>query len=309
MYWHETFVEALSKAFGGQKETMSGDETTWDMIMDVLAQPSFFGPRLWVIRDAGGLLANDAKHTFRPEFISSGNCLTMLCFSKENPASKQFMSGWAQAGCAVLTAPEPSFGETSQWVSSEFSKHGLKITRDAVGSLILIVGRSMERLEKEIEKVRLYMKSQEPSGGKDGAKLVTDRVIAVCASQDPEKNTFGLVDAVAAKDLAGALSEYWDLKSRGANPIMLISIVASHFGLMWRAKEASAKGIDQNSLGKVLGVHPYPAKKALQQSARWNFQQLESALRLLCDVDESIKTGKTDLDKGFEYALATLSRL
>ncbi len=309
VFWHEAFVETLSEVFGGEKETVSGDETTWGMLMDVLSQPSFFGPKLWVIRDTKELLMTDTNGIFRPESISTGNCLIMLCFFKENPASREFLSAWGKAGCVVLNAPEPSFSETSQWISTEFSKHNLRITRDAVGSLVLIVGRSMKRLEKEIEKIDLYMMSEKPSGPKDGPKLVTDKIVAICASQDPEKNTFGFVDSVAERDLAKALSEYWDLKSRGVNPIMLISIVASHLGLMWRAKEASAQGVGQNALGKALGVHPYPAKKALGQSGRWSFQQLESALGLLCDADESMKTGKMDSDKGFEHVLAAISKL
>ncbi len=307
IYWHQRLVEAISSAFGGDRETLAGDEITWDEIRDVLAQPSFFGPKLWVIREASPLFAAGAKRAVPPESISPGNSLVLSCYCKDSPASKDFMSRWQGIGCRVLEAPEPSFAEASQWVTGELKKAGLRITGDAMDSLILAVGRSLGRLEKEIEKIRLYMKAEEAPGR--GAHTVTDGVVAACVSEDPEKNAFAFIDAVAAKNPTLALSEFWDLKSRATNPIMLLSMISSHFGLMWRAKEAAEKGVPQSALGKTLGVHPYPARKALQQSGRWTYKQMESAIRLLCDVDESVKTGRMDPYGGMEYILVALARL
>ena len=86
----------------------------------------------------------------------------------------------------------------------------------------------------------------------------------------------------------------------------MIAVLGSHFGLMWRAKDSANTGIAQDSLGEALGAHPYAARKALEQSRRWTFPQLEQAIRLLCDVDESLKTGKTDPVSAMDYVLANL---
>ncbi|MGI6643258.1 MAG: DNA polymerase III subunit delta [Bacillota bacterium] len=314
VYWHQRLIEAVSSSFGGDKEILAGDETTWDEIRDVLAQPSFFGPKLWVIPDASSLFAVGGKKVSPPEYMSPGNALVLSCVSKDNPASKDFLERWQSMGCIVLEAPEPSFAETSHWITDELKKSGLRITGDAMDSLILTVGRSLVRLEKEIEKIRLYMKSEDPKkdtsrGGAGVTSMVTSAVVEACVSEDPEKNAFAFVDAVATKNPSLALSEFWDLKSRATNPILLLSMLSSHFGLMWRAKEASEKGVPQSSLGKMLGVHPYPARKALQQSGRWTYEQLEAAIRLLCEVDESVKTGQMDPDSGMEYLLVALAGL
>lgn len=88
----------------------------------------------------------------------------------------------------------------------------------------------------------------------------------------------------------------------------MIAVLGSHFGLMWRAKEASLKGITGNLLGRTLGVHPYSARKALEQSRNWTFPRLEKALRLLCSIDESLKSGTTDPVSAMDYVLINLTQ-
>ncbi len=307
VYWHERFMKAVSSEFGGEKEVLAGDETSWKDLKDVLGQLSFFGPKLWVVRSAQFLFDGN-KEVTPPELSAAGNCLILSCPLKDNPAPRGFMTRWHKMGCTTLEAAVPSFSEASGWVRNKLTAEGLGISNDALNSLILTVGRSLGRLQQEVEKIRLYMKSEAASGKGGAAGLVTEDVVSACSSEDPEKTAFAFVDAVATKNTPLALSEFWDLRARGANPIMLLSMIASHLGLMWRSKESSEKGIPQSALGKVLGVHPYPARKALQQSGRWTYGQLEAAMRLLCDVDELMKTGRMDPEKGVEYALTFLGR-
>ncbi len=179
--------------------------------------------------------------------------------------------------------------------------------------MILLTGRNLDRLEIEVEKLSLYVGKGE-GGTDEGAKpkalpAVTAEAVAACVSEDPEKTPFNFIDAVAAKNPGRSLQEMLDRRSRGANPVMLLSMIANHFGLMWRAKESAQKGIPQGSLGKTLGVHPYAAKKALQQSERWTYAQMETAMYLMLQLDESIKRGRMDPDLCIENLLVALSEI
>ncbi len=293
-YWHRRLADTLASAFSGGGETLAGDETTWDSLRDVLAQPSFFGPQLWIVKGAQALFAaSDERYVTA---ISPGACLVLSCAVKDNPAPKGFMEAWEQLGGRVVEAAEPSFGEASAWVTATLRRDGFRVTADAVESLITVTGRSIERLEKEIEKIEAYVGSGE----------VNLQVVLQCASADPDKTAFGLVDAVAARNASKAFAEYLDLRARGANPVMVVSLLASHFGLVWRAKEAELKGTTQGALPKALGVHPYSARKASSEARHWSFSQLESALRTLCTVDENLKRGRVDPDRAMDYLLSSL---
>jgi DNA polymerase-3 subunit delta len=307
MYWHRKAIDALSAAFGGEKETVAGDEITWEAMRELLMQPSFFGPRLWVVRDAKPLFA--AKSAIPSiDSISPGNCLVLSCTVKGNPAPKSFMKAWQDLGCRVLESPIPTFGDAAAFVSETLGMRKLRIGRDALDRLILLTGRSLDRLESEIEKICLYMGEQDPATPR-ATRAVTVEVVAACVSEDPEKTPFNFIDAVSSKNAAESLQEMRDLRTRGANPIMLLSMMANHFGLMWRAKESSQRGIPQASLGKALGVHPYSAKKALQQSKHWSYAQMETAMYLMLQSDESIKRGRIDPDLSVENLLVALSKL
>lgn len=304
VYWHRKIIESLSKLFPNGAENLSGEETSWDVIRESLVQPSFFGPSLYVVRDAQELLAR--KETPAIDYIAPGNCLVLSCPVKENPARKEFLEAWDKLGGIVVNAATPSFGDAVGWVESLLLREHLKISPEAAELLVNIAGRSMERLEQEVLKIVLYMG---PGGGPSvKPRPVGPQVVLACASQDPEKTAFGFIDAVAQKNAARAAMELQDLQSRSSGTVPVVSLLASHFALLWRAKEAAQKGVSQADLPKVLGVHPYLAKKALTQSRSWSFGELERALRLLLEVDESLKTGVMDAGRAIDYLLANICK-
>ena len=301
-YWHERLIHALSGAFYGFAETLSGDAVTWGSVRDVLSQPSFFGPQLWIVRDAEDLFRGSEERFI--DAISPGTCLVLSCVVKENPGSKPFLAKWEALGGRLVHAAEPSFSEATHWVLESFRSRGYRISPDAVETLIASAGRSIERLDKEIEKIEAYMGAAK--GGTRAPVEVGAQVVLQCVSADPEKTSFGLIDAVAARNVAKAFSEYLDLRARGANPVATVALLGSHFGLVWRAKEAEMKRTPQSDLGKVLGVHPYAARKASMEAKRWTFPQIETALRTLCAVDEDLKRGRIDPDRAMDYLLSKL---
>lgn len=301
-YWHERVIQSLHRAFNGIGETLTGDSVTWESVRDVLSQPSFFGPQLWIVRNAQELFRGGEDRFI--DAISPGTCLVLSCAGKDNPAPKQFLSKWEALGGRLVAAAEPSFSEATRWVIEAFRARGFRATPDAVEALITVTGRSIERLDKEVEKIDAYM-----GPARDGARgsvEVGAQVVMQCASADPEKTSFGLIDAIAARDAAKAFSEYLDLKARGANPVATVALLGSHFGLVWRAKEADMKRTPQQDLGKALGVHPYAARKASMEAKRWTFPQIETALRTLCAVDEDLKRGRMDPDRAMDYLLSKL---
>lgn len=294
-YWHDRLIDLLSDAFPDGTEHVSGDETSWQELRDLLAQPSFFGPRLWIVRGAKHLF--DKKPENRIDVVTPGNCLLLSAETKANPAPKKFIQALSKFGGVVVRVAQPSWREASYWIRERLRQDGYTITRDALENLILIAGRSIERLDKEIEKLELFVQPQ--------SRITLPHVLD-CVSADPQMNTFAFVDAVANKDTVKAFSEVEDLESRGVSPVFMIAVLGSHFGLMWRVKDSTQKGIAPDSLGRTLGVHPYAARKALAQSQKWSFEQLKKAIRLLCDVDESFKIGKIDPDTSMDYILVNL---
>jgi len=230
--------------------------------------------------------------------ISSGNSCVLSAVGKTNPFPKALLSSVERIGGRLVEAGHPSFSDALEWVIGQFERSGYSITRDAAESMVMISGRNMDNLEKEIEKVKLFL---------GPATKVTASLVLSCVAPDPEANTFALLDAVATKNLSKASSELQELMDRGVNPVLIVAALASHFSLLWRAKAEASKGVTPNSLARLLGVHPYSAKKALEQSKRWTFGELEYAIRLLCHLDERLKRGSIDPQTGMNHLIVSLS--
>ena len=294
-YWHDKLIGALSTAFGDGTEHMSGDEVTWPYLRELLVQPSFFGPRAWIVRGVKPLFAQKPESWVH--VIAQGNCLFLSSVTKDNPAPKAFTKSMEELGGEIIKSAQPSFRDASFWARTRLKDDGYTITGDALENLIFIVGRSIERLDMEIDKLELYTRN---------TKKIDSSAVLDCVSPDPEMNTFALVDAVANRNVDRTFEELGNLRARGTSPVFLIAVLGSHFGLMWRAKEAVQKGIARDALGRALGVHPYAARKALEQGRIWQYHQLERAIRVLCSADESLKSGLIGADSAMDFVLVSL---
>lgn len=292
---------------------MSSDDIDWDGFVDLCSQPSFFGPKLYVLKKAEVLLADNPRKQLR---IAPGNACVLSSDHKSNPFGKAVFSG-DEEDTRLVEANHPGFYDAVRWVRDELQSKGFKVQKDAAETLVTVAGRNMESLANEVQKIMLLCASEDAQGdsGKQGKTTsrkprleITKSLVLSCASPDQETNTFALIDAVASKDVAKASQELENLLARGVNHTLIVSALASHFGLMWRAKEEMGKNTSPDSLAGALGVHPYSARKALNQCKIWTFADLESALRLLCDVDEAIKKGTQDPQTAVRYLIFGLAK-
>lgn len=307
-HFHRRIVSCLELRFSGGTEVLQGDEITWEGLGELVGQPSFFGPKLWVVKSAQSLFSDGTG--FRSMHISPENCLVLLCPVRSNPAPGAFLTWWDQLGGKIVEARELSFSEARDWVRDKARRDGFNLTVDGAEMLVSIAGRSVEVLENELAKIELYVGSgSEPPGQKRAVRQISSQTVLACAARDPEVNSFNFIDAIASRNLARALSELDDLKSRGTSAVLIVAMLASHLGLLWRVKEQDMKGVPQSAHAQVLGVHQYAAKKALDQSRGWTFGQLEAALRLLCRVDEDIKTGKMDPATGLDFLVLSICKI
>ena len=288
LYWHEKIVQLLVKHYPGGIERLEGEETNWNQIAQQVAQGSFFGAQLLVVSNGQHLFEDNPVSC--PALPDNGNCLVLSVpvKGKKNLIPSSFVKEWEACGGLVIDAsPLPGY-EIGKRISALFGEAGYRIKPQAVQTLIMVSGRDMARLEKEIQKIMLYH-------GKDFDRSITDSEVLACVSPDPETNMFGIEDAVGTRNMKKLFQEYDELHSKGISHFLIISVLASYIGFMWRVKVAMKDKKTPESIGKSLGgIHPFRVKKAMQQSTKWSWADLEAALRLLCVTDYILKKGEAD---------------
>ena len=87
---------------------------------------------------------------------------------------------------------------------------------------------------------------------------------------------------------------------RNEEPIKILIILANQFRIMYQAKELYSKGYSGNDIAKILDIHPYRIKLALEKNYNYSSKKLLSYLEALANLDYSIKTGMIDASLGLE---------
>ncbi len=172
------------------------------------------------------------------------------------------------------------------WIRKRFAAEGKDIGREAAEQLIFLSGSSMNGLIPEIKKISASV----------AAGTVTADDVSRYAHHLPEADVFEMVECLSqgrTGNAVGMLSELID--SRSADPIQLLSIIASQYKRLYAVCLAKKLRKSADWLVSTEAVRfEWLAKKMLNMPVKYSEEQLESILGYLTDADFRMKTGTND---------------
>lgn len=160
-----------------------------------------------------------------------------------------------------------------------------------INLLIDRVGTNLGILEQEVEKIKIY---------KDQDKKITKEDILNTTTKNIDVDIFELINKIVEHDTEHAIEIYYEMLKRNEEPIKILIILANQFRIMYQAKELYSKGYSGNDIAKILDIHPYRIKLALEKNYNYSSKKLLSYLEVLANLDYSIKTGMIDASLGLE---------
>ncbi len=182
-----------------------------------------------------------------------------------------------------------------KFVIKEFLNNGYKIDYKTASYFVNYVGKNVDILLSEINKMIIY---------KDTDKEIFIEDILNISSKGFNDNVFDLSDAIMKKDFKKIFSCYNDLMILKEEPIKIIALLASQFTLVYQSKLLSKEGFMSKDIASTLKVHPYRVKLALETN--YPDFELKDILKKLHNLDYEIKTGKVDKIVGLENFLLHL---
>ena len=165
-----------------------------------------------------------------------------------------------------------------------------KVDYKTVDLLISMVGNDLRILSQEVEKLKTY---------KDNKEVTYQDVLDLASSGDND-DIFDLINYIVIKDKEKAMSCYSGLLRRNEEPIKIIISLANQFRLLYQCKELYKKGNGEDSISKILDVHPYRVKLALDKCRNYSSRVLLDYLLELADIDSKIKNGLIDKSLALE---------
>lgn len=206
----------------------------------------------------------------------------LLCFDKDYIKDKKLDKSADFFDFSTL--PEKQFRE---WIRSEFTNFGRKITDDALEYLEANTASTFDQMHNEIEKICSY----EP----DSVEDINKNLILKVTGYEDEFSPNDLMISVLRNDSVRAVRVLDNLLNKtGLNEIYLVSIISNYyFDLLTIASDKFQTGDNYSLYGKykLWGERLNFAK---EYRNILKIKDIDKAISLLSDVDKKLKTSMID---------------
>lgn len=193
--------------------------------------------------------------------------------------------------------PDERRGGLARWIQERVGKKGGGIEHRAAQELANFVGSNLRLLDRELEKLVVYVDGQRPIGVEDVRRLVP---------YVHEANIFEMTDALGRRDGPRASGLLHRMLDGGNDPLYLLSMIVRQFRIMIQVKDLAERDVHPNDIPARLGMKPFVARKGLSQAAQFSVEQLEAIYRKLWEADFSIKTGQMEPALALDLLVAGL---
>jgi DNA polymerase-3 subunit delta len=251
-------------------------------VLDAADTPGFaLGTRLLLVFNAHYFKAKERKEILA--YIHDPMPGTCLALEAEKWAKDDALYKTVLKTGDVLSFDLPKRYEMAGWVRERAAAKRLPMSPAVARHLLDVCGEEpghSERLEREIEKLALYCR---------GAEATAEDVEAVCTPDD-EARIFDLMDAVGHRDRTRAFRLLETIFASGdpkedANRVLFALL--RHVRKLEEAWQLGAS--DQGTAAKQLGVHPFTAKKLLEQRKNYDRRRFDRAYRALAVAEPGMR--------------------
>jgi DNA polymerase-3 subunit delta len=161
---------------------------------------------------------------------------------------------------------------------------GMKMNSQTCKYLFEIVGSNVRDIQSELEKLNLRFHKQTIGVDQIKEMAIHGRIY----------NVFELMDAISARDGKSAtliLSRILDEEDERSSALKIMGMLNRQIRNLWKAMGVNRSGGKKGELSRITGLTNYYAEKLLHLSRKWTETELESAMALLYEADQLLKSG------------------
>ena len=194
--------------------------------------------------------------------------------------------------------------ELKNWAKKEFENLSAAIDQKTLGKLIAFIGNDLWQLSNEIKKLIAYKKNPAFARASAGKQKIEEKDIELLVRPKIETDIFRTIDAIAAKNKREAFFLIHQHLNKGDSPLYLLSMINFQFRNLLIIKSHKFSAYSLPAFSRKIGMHPYVAKKAAEQSRKFSLNELKEIYQKIFQFDLSIKTGKIDAQAALDLLIA-----
>jgi DNA polymerase-3 subunit delta len=173
--------------------------------------------------------------------------------------------------------------ELANWARKEIKDEDFDIDEKALHYFVGLVGDNLQRLTNEIKKITTAALPD---------KFINYELVETLVPNSREISNFDFTDHLFAKDKTKPLEILKKILDDGAEPLMILGLIASNFHKLFRAKEMMNQGIDRKDVSGVLRIPYSKQEDFLATARRTDAAKLAKIMQRIAETDLAIKTSK-----------------
>ena len=184
-----------------------------------------------------------------------------------------------------------------RWIAALLGKEKKQIRENNARYFLQKTGDDMFQIKNEIDKLIAYVGDREE---------ITQADIDAVASGEVQDKIFDLVDAIARKNKAAALSYYNDLILLKEPPMHILFLIVRQYRILHIIANMRGLRKPDDAIAKTAGIPRFAIRKNEQQLRGYGEKMLEKCIEECIQIEEEIKTGRINDQIGVESLICRL---
>jgi len=277
---------AESQSGAGGVEVFAGDTGTPEAVALGLNAMTFaMGRRFLIVEGAERWSEADVKAQLTPVMATMPPETTVAFFAAEEgrqQAPKALHAAVQAAGGDIVAERVQKAKDLPRWVMEQAQRLGLRLDGSAARALVAQVGDRQQRILRELEKLAL-------EHGADAVIGVAEVEASVVSSA--ERQVWGLVDAVVARDQRAALAAYGVLRAQGEDAGRLVPLIARRLRDVTAIAVQLEAGAAPADVKAGLRMSPFAADRRIREARGADAAALQAAVAAIAALELATRGG------------------
>lgn len=283
-----------------------GQNTSLKEIGDKIGAGSLFVKKRFVVIE--NLFKNNQEKIFKelPTYLKKLTAAgdNILVFRDEDLNSKNRPLKAREKELFLFLSKQPYSQEfktlnNQQLISfaqKEFTTYQKKITPTALNLLLENNGDDLWLLTNEIKKLA-YSSPLE---------TINIDLVHQLNPISYEKNIFGLMDAICTKNKTLAVKLLNEQYNAGLSDEYLLSMLIRQFRVLLQIRQSLDQNTAPSQISKKLNIHPFVAKKGINQATNFSVNHLRHHINYLLHLDFINKNSQSDIQTELFWLISRL---
>ena len=139
----------------------------------------------------------------------------------------------------------------------------------------------------------------------EGLEILMEDILDT-VSGNINTNIFAMIDSLSRNRKDEAFQLLHNILVNGEKEYKILALICSQFEIILAVKEMKEEGKPYSEMIKILGIHEFRVKKAIEFAERFTIAHLRNVLKKAYEVDKNIKTGLLESSLALEMFIAEI---